>query len=173
MTVFLLIVCELYAALAGLMNESVGCYSINNSAFASRRVTVQADTLEQPDRRATTTVTPNDYYAEQAARMDRPESRRAGFALLFLIGVVLGVVATWIAWTLALANYGIAAALVFIVGLGAQIGGIFFVSRAFERVIKPWREMDHTDRRRINRRFLRIWLGLWGVLFLLALANSR
>lgn len=160
----------LFSVLGGLLNNSVESPTPNQAVFSGRRVVMRSDTLVQPDRRATTT---DDYYAQRNARQDRQGSRRVGFILLFVLGTVLYLAALVLACNLACANYGAAAALVLVLGLGAHLGGLFFLSRALEKIIKPWRAMERPERRRVNRRFLLIWLGLWVSSYLVALLNSR
>jgi hypothetical protein len=148
----------LFGVLGGLLNESVRNPTLNTAAMGLRRVVSSSDTLVKPE---TSRSNQRDYYAERSLRERSPGGIRVGYIFLFLIGLVLSVLAAFVACNLACSGYGVLAALVMLLGVGAQGTGFFFLSRALEKVLAPWREMEYRDRRRVTRRFLLILLGFW------------
>lgn len=151
----------LFGVLGGLLNESVRNPTPNTSAMGLRRVVSSSDTLVRPETNRSNQA---DYYSERSLRQRSPAGIRFGYIFLFLIGLTLSVLAAFVACNLACSGYGVAAALVLIAGIGVQGGGIFFLSRALDKVLKPWREMEYGDRRRITRRSLLMLLGFWLIL---------
>lgn len=166
----------LFVALGGLWAASVPIPT-NQPAWGSHRVTARADTLVQPTTPTTRQATNPDYYEDRRPVAATPviatpavknqAVRRIGFVLLFLLGVVISIYSTALACNLACAGNGAAAVVVLLLGSGLFVAGFFMLSRALDKVIKPWRSMTTTERWRVRIRSLLLLLGFFALTTLL------
>lgn len=98
--------------------------------------------------------------------------KRIAYVLLFALGLALTYLSVGLACNIACAGYGFYAILTLLLGMGFTAGGIFFLSRAFDKPLLPMRELTPAQRRRTARRFWLSWLVLIGVVFLLFLVAA-
>jgi len=126
--------------------------------WGSSRTEMRADTLA-PINNAPS-VSNEAYYVEQTAKPNRQVGNRVVFVLLFFAGIFLTGLLAALACQLACAGYAGYAVIVFLLGVAALGFGFQFLSRAFEKVIRPWRQMSRFERRRVNLRALLMMLGL-------------
>lgn len=155
----------LFMLLGGLwikqIQEPVSMYKV----LASRQVASRSDTLApKSDLRSN-----NQAYYERSkpANTSKQGGKRAGFILLFGAGILLTLFAARLACTLACAGNGVAAFLIALLGAGVLSGSSFLMSRAFDKTIKPWKQMNRPERKRVYLRSLLIIVGAWAVLTLL------
>lgn len=146
----------LFGLLGGLTAPRLQPHDVPTGAWGSRRIESRADTLVRPD-----SLRPADRSAVvRGDRSDKQRGRSTGFALLFVLSLLLMFFTTSLACGILCAGYGFFAAIVFLLGLGFLAGGIYFLGRASEREVKSLRDMTPAERRRAGRRF---WLS-WGIL---------
>ena len=84
---------------------------------------------------------------------------RLGYILLFVAGVALAYISAILACNLACAGIGWAAVAVLLLGLGILAGGFYFLGRAIDKNMKPFKEMTADERKREKRRYWRTALG--------------
>ena len=84
---------------------------------------------------------------------------RLGYILLFVAGVALAYISAILACNLACAGIGLAAVAVLLLGLGILAGGFYFLGRAIDKNMKPFKEMTPDERKREKRRYWRTALG--------------
>ncbi|AYQ32830.1 hypothetical protein [Runella sp. SP2] len=84
---------------------------------------------------------------------------RLGYILLFVAGVALSYIGALLACNLACAGIGWAAVAVLLLGLGIMAGGFYFLGRAIDKNMKPFKEMTPDERKREKRRYWRTALG--------------
>lgn len=158
----------LFILLGGLWASRVQAPTTSHAAWGSRRVTVPSDTLVRPEK--TRSSNPS-YYEERPAINERPvgnqTGKRIGFVLLFLLGITLSGYAVGLACSLSCAGNGTLAFLVSLLGVGALGGSFFLLSRAFGRVIKPWKQMNRPERKKVYFRALLLLVGFYATLILL------
>lgn len=80
---------------------------------------------------------------------------RLGYIGLFVVGVALGMISALLACNLACAGIGLGAVVVILLGIGILAGGFYFLGRAFDRNMKPFKEMTPEDKKREKRRYWR------------------
>jgi hypothetical protein len=158
----------LFILLGGLWAFSVHTPTTSHSAWGSRRIEVWSDTLVKPgDLRSTNPA----YYEERAVVNDQPAGnqtgKRIGFVLLFILGFVLSGYAVGLACSLVCAGNGTLAFLVGLLAVGIIGGSFFLLSRAFGKVIKPWKQMNRLERRRTYARALFLMGGFYVISILL------
>lgn len=150
-------------------NVQQATFRFSQTAWGSRQITVQADTIAPPQNLKST----NPAYYEiptatvQAQPIKDQTGKRIGFILLFLLGIFLSASAIVLACRLACAGYGTFAFLVALLGGGIYLSSFFMLSRAFDKIIKPWKLMTRSERRRVYWRSLLLLLGFWLVSALL------
>ncbi len=159
----------LFVVLGGLWAGQVQTSITYPTAWGIRQVAAPIDTLVQPGKRQSVN---QDYYTEAPQKATDQTGKRLGFILLFLAGLVIAGYAVGLACNLTCAGNGTAAFLVGLLGTGILAGGFFFLSRAFGKVIKPWKEMIRPERKRVYLRALLLLLGFFGLMILSSLANS-
>ncbi len=155
----------LFGLLGGLWAESVQSPTPNRAVWGSRRMVMRSDTIIKPATK--TSINQADYYASRTERSRTPTGSRILFISLFVLGIVLSGLVAALACNLACTGYGVGAVVMFVAGVGVFAGGFFFLSRALEKVIKPWREMSRSERRRIWLRALPLLLGFLALAFIL------
>lgn len=84
---------------------------------------------------------------------------RLGYILLFVAGIVLAYISAALACNLACAGIGWAAVAMILLGLGILAGGFYFLGRAIDKHMKPFKEMTLDERKREKRRYWRTALG--------------
>lgn len=152
----------LFILLGGLWASGVQAPTASRTAWGNHRITIQSDTLIRPKN-----VRPSNpaYYEERTPINEQPvrnqTGKRIGFVLLFLLGVVVSVYSVALACTLACAGNGTLAFIVLLSGTGIFLGSFFLLSRAFDRVIKPWKLMNRRERKRVYLRALLLFLTFW------------
>ncbi len=161
----------LLGVLGGIWAESVQTPDTNRAAFGYRQELSQSDSLIKPKTRRSNNQA--DYYASRTEREQAGDQtgKRILYVLSFLAGIFLSGLAAGLACRLACANYGVGAFLVFLVGSGIFVGAFLLLSRAFGKVIKPWREMDRRERGRTWLRALYLFLGFVALNVLLGSVN--
>ena len=164
----------LFVLLGGLWATSIQTPNTNQTAWGSRRIAVSSDTLTPPrSRRASNPA----YYEERSSVSEQPvgnqTGKRIGFVLLFMLSFVLSVYAAGLACSLACAGNGSLAVLVLFAGVGLLLGSFFLLSRAFGSIVKPWKRMNRTERRRTYARALFLMGGFFGLLILLGAVFGR
>ena len=164
----------LFMLLGGFWATSVHTPTAGQTAWGIRRVDVQVDTIIPSTSRSSTNPA---YYEERTVVADsqppNQPGKRIGFVLLFLLGIVLSGYAVGLACNLACAGNGTAAFLVVLLGTGVFAGGFFFLSRAFDKVVKPWKQTNRPERKRVYIRALLLLLGFWAITLLIgSLTNS-
>ncbi len=163
----------LFILLGGFWATSIQKPTFNQTAWGSRRIEVRSDTIvPQPNLKSTNPA----YYEAQSAVQEQPvrnqAGKRVGFVLLFLLGVVLSGYAVGLACSLACAGNGALAFLVALIGGSLFVSSFFLLSRAFDKIIKPWKLTNRSERKRVYLRALLLLLGFWVVSILLGqLAN--
>jgi hypothetical protein len=158
----------LFGVLGGLWAEQAQVPTPDRAAWGLRRAIIRSDT--------TVTATHGQSAWErsrtgQKAKPQEQTGKRIGFVLLFVLGLALTYVTVGLACGLACAGYGFFAVITLILSLGFSAGGIFFLNRSFQQVIKPMREMDRSERRRTLRPFWIAWaalISIVGIVLLLA-----
>lgn len=160
----------LFGALGGLWTERVQRPTPNRAAFGYRQAITASDSLKPVPGRSTNQA---DYYTSRSERAAGDQTgKRVLYVLLFLLGLFLSGLAAGLACNLACAGYGAAAGLLLLVGAGVLFGGFFFLSRAFDKVLRPWREMSRNERRRTLLRAVFLLLGVWALSVLLGAATN-
>ncbi|MFD2933123.1 hypothetical protein [Spirosoma flavum] len=163
----------LFILLGGFWATSIQKPTFSQTAWGSRKIEVQSDTITPPS----TLKSPNPaYYEDRSAVQEQPirnqAGKRIGFVLLFLLGIVLSGYAVGLACSLACAGNGLLAFMVGLLGSGIFVSSFFLLSRAFDKIIKPWKLMNRPERKRVYLRALLLLLGFWIVSTLLGrLAN--
>lgn len=158
----------LFILLGGFWATNIPKPTFSQAAWGSRRIDVRSDTIvPQPNLNATNPA----YYEPQSAIQEQPirnqTGKRIGFVLLFLVGILLSGYAVGLACSLACAGNGLLAFMVGLLGSGIFVGSFFLLSRAFDKVIKPWPLMNRPERKRVYLRALLLLLGFWIVTTLL------
>ena len=158
----------LFVLLGGWWASSVQTTTTNQVAWGNRRLEVRSDTLVKPgDLRSTNPA----YYEERSTVSEQPVTnqtgKRIGFVLLFMLGIVLSGYAVGLACSLVCAGNGTLAFLVGLLGVGIFGGSFFLLSRAFGKVIKPWKEMTRLERKRTYARALFLLGGFYVITVLL------
>lgn len=161
----------LFILLGGIWVTSIQQPTSGQAAWGNRQLEVRSDTIV-PTQKSTNTA----YYEERSAVYEQPikdqTGKRIGFVLLFLLGIVLSGYAVGLACSLACAGNGALAFIVGLLGGGIFLSSFFLLSRAFDKVIKPWKLMNRPERKRVYLRSLLLLLGFWIVSTLLGrLAN--
>lgn len=154
----------LFMGLGGLWTGQVQTPATHHTAWGNRRVAVSIDTLVPPEKRQSVN---QDYYTERPPKETNQPGKRLGYILLFLAGLVITGYAVALSCSLACAGNGVAAFLVGLLGVGTYAGAFFLLSRAIEKVIKPWKQMNRPERKRVYLRALLMLVGFWGFLVLL------
>lgn len=162
----------LFGTLGGLWAESVQTPDSNRAAFGYRQEVSQSDTLIKPKNRRSSNLT--DYYADRTEREQtgNQTGKRILYVLSFLAGIFLAGLAAGVACNLACAGYGVGAFLVLLLGTGIFLAAFLLLSRAFGKVIKPWREMTRRERGRTWLRALYLLFGFWALSALLGAVNG-
>ena len=159
----------LFGVLGGLWAERIQSPTVNQTAWGNRRAVMRSDTLIKPAN--VTSSNQANYYTSRKERAANPTGTRVLFVLLFVAGILLTGLAAGIACNLVCSNYAGAALLVAVAGLGVFGGSFFFLSRAFDKALEPWRETPPPQRRRTWFRALLLMLGfiaLWVISGMLA-----
>lgn len=152
----------LWVLMGGLWGQRVQQPSGEWAAWGSRKIEhSRTDTVG-----VSATAAPNTTYRQTQTEKKHLKPQQAGqggkrwkFIVLTLLGFGLAYVAAGVACNLACSGYGFLSVLTVIAGLGALAGGIFFLTRAFEKPIVPMPERSETDQRRLRRRFWLLWIG--------------
>ena len=164
----------LFVLLGGLWATSLQTPTSGQTAWGSRRIEVSSDTLAPPKKRQATNPA---YYEERSVEREQPvgnqTGKRVGFVFLFLLGIVLSGYATGLACNLACAGNGALAVVVLLTGVGLMLGSFFLLSRAFGSVVKPWKQMSRTERKRTYARALFLMGGFYALLILLGSVFGR
>lgn len=134
--------------------------------WGSSRTVIRSDTLAPIDRPRS--VGTGDYYVERGAKTDGQVGTRIAFVLLFIASIFVAAFASVLACQLLCAGNGLGV-VVFILGMIAPVWGFFFLSLAFERIIKPLKQMSRRDKGRVSLRALLLALGFAAVLTVLSL----
>jgi MFS family permease len=158
----------LFILLGGLWASRVQVPTADHTAWGARRIDVRSDTLIRPtDARSSNPA----YFEERATVNDQPISnqtgKRVGFVLLFLLGITLSSLALGLACNLTCAGNGALAFVVALLGTGIFVGSFFLLSRAFGKVVKPWKQMNRFERRQTYVRALFLMGGFFAVSVLL------
>ncbi len=155
----------LFGILGGLRAQQAQTATTTQTVLGYSRQKSRSDTLVP----ATELRAGNQAYYEEKppAKPADQTAKRIGFVLLFLVGLVLTGYALGLACNLTCAGYSGLAFLVGLLGTGIFIGGFFFLSRAFEKVIKPWREMNRLEKRRVRGRTLLLFVVFWAISLLI------
>jgi len=162
----------LFGALGGIWAESIQTPDTNRAAFGYRQEVSQSDTLIKPKNRRSNNQA--EYYASRTEREQtgNQTGKRILYILLFLAGSFLAGLAAVLACNLACSGYGVGAVLlVLLAGSGIFVGAFLLLSRAFEKVIKPWREMTRREHGRTLLRALYLLLGFSALMILLGTIN--
>ncbi len=157
----------LFGVLGGLWTESIETPDTSRAVFGYRQEVSQSDSLIKPKNRRSNNQA--DYYADRTER-DRAGNqtgKRILYVLLFLAGISLAGLAAGLACNLVCTGYGVGAFFVLLLGTGIFLASFLVLSRAFGKVIKPWREMDRRERGRTWLRALYLFLGFWALTALL------
>ena len=158
----------LFGLLGGLMAPRIHAQNASTAAWGSRRVEVRTDTLTRPDAlRPVQSATA----VSDEARSNNQGGKRAGYVLLFVLGLFLTYFTTALACSIACSGYGFLAVVVLLVGFGFAAVGIYFLGRALDKQLKNRSEMSPAERRRTGRRFWISWvffIGLAAVSLLLS-----
>ncbi|MFC5407883.1 hypothetical protein ACFPMF_01085 [Larkinella bovis] len=134
--------------------------SVASERYESYAELSKKDTLVTPSSLPTT--------SPPAARNTGVSSgTRIAYILLFLASIPAFILSGRLACNLACANQGFAAVMVSLLGLGVLVGGVYFLGRALTKVLKPYRDMTKSDRKREGRRLLRALLITVAGLFIL------
>jgi hypothetical protein len=158
----------LFTLLGGFWATSVHQSTFSQTAWGSRQIAVRSDTITPtPNLKSTNPA----YYEAPAAVQEQPikdqTGKRIGFVLLFLLGIVLSAYAVALACSLACAGNGTLAFLAALIGGGIYLSSFLLLSRAFDKIIKPWKLMTRPERKRVYLRSLLLVLGFWLVSALL------
>ncbi|WP_097125972.1 hypothetical protein [Spirosoma fluviale] len=158
----------LFTLLGGFWATNLQQPTFSQTAWGNRRIEVRSDTLvPSPNLKATNPA----FYEAPISVQEQPikdqTGKRIGFILLFLLGILLSSYAVALACTLACASNGALAFLAGLLGGGIFLGSFLLLSRAFDKVIKPWRLMTRRERGRVYLRSLLLLLGFWVVSALL------
>lgn len=158
----------LFTLLGGFWATNVHQPTFSQTAWSSRQVAVRSDTIApKPNLKSTNPA----YYEAHAAVQEQPindqTGKRIGFVLLFLLGILLSAYAVGLACSLACSGYSALAFLVGLIGGGIYLSSFFLLSRAFDKIIKPWKVMTRPERKRVYLRSLLLLLGFWVVSALL------
>jgi hypothetical protein len=152
-------------------------YSIDNQLVSYAGVTIKIDSTQQV---GTSTFFEKVIKAKQFSQNNKPlfskkttddgtnnTGKRVGFALLFLLSLVLTVLGIYLSCGIACSGYGFWAVLVLLLTLGVHLFGIYFLMRTFSKVMKPWREMTPKERRKEIGKTIATWgvFNLVSVLF--------
>ncbi|GAB2545422.1 hypothetical protein [Spirosoma aerophilum] len=154
--------CILFTLLGGTWAANVEKSTFTQTALGSRQLVVRSDTIApSPNLKSTNPA----YYETPVSAKEQPvkdqSGKRLGFVLLFLLGIVLTVYAAGLACSLACAGNGTLAFLVGLMGSGIFYGSFVLLSRAFDKIIKPWKLMTRPERKRVYLRSLLLLLGFW------------
>lgn len=158
----------LFILLGGFWATSIQKPTFSQTAWGSRRIEVRSDTIVPQQ-----TLKPTNpaYYEAQSAVQEQPirnqTGKRIGFVLLFLLGIVLSGYAVGLACSLACAGNGVVAFMVGLIGGGIFVSSFFLLSRAFDKIIKPWKLTSRPERKRVYLRALLLLLSFWIVSTLL------
>ncbi len=161
----------LFMTLGGIWASPGHTLRGSQPVWGSSRIELRSDTLAPVNR--TPSVSNEGYYVEQTAKPNRQTGTRIAFVLLFFAGLFLAGVSASLACQLTCAGYGGYAVIIALVGFVAFGFGFQFLSRAFEKVIRPWRQMSRPERRRVNLRALLLMLGLYAAALLLSRLGGR
>ncbi|WP_018619410.1 hypothetical protein [Spirosoma luteum] len=158
----------LFVLLGGLWASGVQTPTASHTAWGSREIIMRSDTLVRPkDARSTNPA----YYEERTVINEQPvgnqAGKRVGFVLLFLLGIILSGYAVGLACNLACAGNGAFAFVVALLGTGILAGSFFLLSRAFGKVVKPWKQMNRLERKRTYVRALFLLGGFFALSILL------
>jgi len=154
----------LFITLGGIWAGSDRASINSQPVWGSSRTEMRSDTLA-PINNAPS-VSNEAYYAGQVAKPDRQVGTRIAFVLLFCAGLYLAGLSALLGCHLYCAGYAGYAVVVLSLGVIVLGFGSLFLSRAFEKVIKPWRQMNRSERRRVSIRALLIMLIMLGLLLL-------
>lgn len=160
-----------FGVLGGLWAESVQTPTPNRAVWGSRQAIMRSDSVVKTDNLRSTNQL-QAKFLQKNKKADDQSGKRIGYVLLFLLSLVVTYLTSFLACSLACSGYGVLAVLVFVLGLGALAGGIFLLTRAFDKEIVPLREMDQPKRRRTLRRFWISWLALIGGIIAWALVGA-
>ncbi len=158
----------LFTLLGGLWASSVQAPTTSHTAWGSREITIRSDTLVRPKEARPTNPA---YYEERTAVNEQPVGNQAGkrivFVLLFLLGITLSGYAVGLACNIACAGNGTLAFIVALFGTGIFLGSFFLLSRAFGKVVKPWKQVNRLERRQTYVRALFLFGGFVALSILL------
>lgn len=158
----------LFISLGGFWATNTQQPTFSQPAWGNRQIAVRPDTLvPSPNLKATNPA----FYEAPVPVQEQPvkdqTGKRIGFVLLFLLGILLSSYAVALACSLACAGNGALAFLAGLLGGGIFLGSFVLLSRAFDKVIKPWKLMTRRERGRVYLRSLLLLLGFWVVSALL------
>ena len=97
---------------------------------------------------------------------------KIAYVLLFLASIPLFILSSRLACSLVCSEQGFAAVFVSLLGLGVLAGGFYFLGRALDKNMKPYKQMTTAERKREGRRFGRTLLGTVIGLLIFALSAS-
>ncbi|WP_394996149.1 hypothetical protein [Emticicia sp.] len=172
----------LLAILLGNHFKNLG-YSIENQLVSYAGVTIKADSVKQQETitvfekaiKQSQIINKNhQLFSKQTTENSTNDTgKRIGYALLFLLSLVLSYFGVALSCGIACSGYGVFAILALLLTLGILSGGIYFLIKAFKKTIKPSKEMTHEEKRKERRKFFAIW-GIVTAAFalLIVLANA-
>ncbi|KAA9346286.1 hypothetical protein [Larkinella humicola] len=143
---------------------SVSVASERSSSFS---VSSEKDTLA-----AVSSTQPTSQTAVSPSTEKPHTGTKIAYVLLFLASIPLFILSSRLACSLACSNQGFAAVFVILLGLGVLAGGFYFLGRALDKTMKPYKQMTASDRKREGRRFGRTLLGTVLGLLIFALLPS-
>ncbi|WP_421825661.1 hypothetical protein [Larkinella sp.] len=162
-----------YGIAGGISGRTI-IYPEPSFSVASERVitysaTSKVDTLPQltPNQRLNSTQNPDLVVREKAQT-----GTKIAYILLFLASIPLFILSSRLACSLACSNQGFAAVFVILLGMGMLAGGFYFLGRAIDKKMKPYKQMTTAERKREGRRFGRTLLGTVLGLLIFALLPS-
>lgn len=129
-------------------------------------------TVVQSERRPNLSEKLSQKEEDRNAKSSNEGLLRLGYILLFVAGVALAYISAILACNLACSGIGLAAAAVLLLGLGILAGGFYFLGRAIDKNMKPFKEMTPDERKREKRRYWRTTLGTVLVTAILILISA-